>query len=213
MSDYNFQYYDRPANRDICSLVENGKKVLDVGCATGKIAENLVKEKGCEVIGIELDEGMAHEAKRFCKEVIVADLETLKSIDYPEGYFDVLLFADILEHTRNPEEILNNLKKYLSSQGYILISIPNTANWEIRLKLLLGNFDYAGGTILDCGHLRFFTLKSIKKLVEDCGFSITGVTTRNAFLKPLGILWKTLFAWGFVIKAEKVISYAKKTKC
>lgn len=196
--------YDTQPNEDICSMVEPNKKVLDVGCATGRIAEKLKKEKKCFVVGIEINEAMAKIAEKRCNKVIVANAELLKSIDFPKKYFDIILFADVLEHCRNPGEILQNLRKYLSDKGYILISIPNVANWEIRLKLLLGKFDYKRGTILDDGHLKFFTLDSIKRLIEQSGFKVLEVKTRNAVLKHLGRLWKTLFGWGFVVKAKKV---------
>lgn len=195
--------YDTPPNEDICSLVEPNKRVLDVGCATGRIAEKLTKEKKCTVVGIEVNKAMVKIAKKRCSKVIMANVELLKSINFPEKYFDIILFADVLEHCRNSGEILRNLRRYLSDDGYILVSIPNVANWEIRLRLLLGKFDYKGGTILDDGHLRFFTLSSIKKLVEESGYKVIEVKVRNAFLTSLGKLFKTFFGWGFVIKAEK----------
>lgn len=195
--------YDTPPNQDICDLVESGKKVLDLGCATGRNAEKIKKEKNCFVVGLEINRQMAQIAKKRCSQVIVADLEKLKKIPFPRGFFDLLFFADILEHCRNPEEILKNLKKYLSPKGYILVSLPNTVNWEVRLKFLLGKFDYRAGTILDTGHLRFFTLDSAQKLITNAGFKIIDVKARNIHLKLLGKIWPRLFAWGFVIKAKK----------
>lgn len=195
--------YDTRPNEDVCALVEPGQKVLDVGCATGRIAEKLTREKGCWVVGMEINRAMAQVAKKRCVRVITTDLERLKPLNFPPKYFDLILFADVLEHCRNPKEILLHLKKYLADGGSILISVPNVANWEIRLKLLLGQFNYKGGTILDDGHLRFFTLKSIERLVRESGFKISEVKTRNTNLKSLGNLWKTLFSWGFVIKAKK----------
>lgn len=195
--------YDTVPNEDICSLVESNKKVLDVGCATGRIAEKLTKEKKCTVVGVEINKAMAKIAEKRCSKVIVANAELLKSINFPEKYFDIILFADVLEHCRNSGEILRNLKKYLSDTGYVLISVPNVANWEIRLRLLLGKFDYKSGTILDDGHLRFFTLSSIKKLVEESGYRVINIKVRNAHLTTLGKVFKTFFGWGFVIKAKK----------
>lgn len=197
--------YDSPPNEDICSMVEPNKRILDVGCATGRIAEKLRREKNCYVVGIEINQEMAKIAQNRCDKLIIADVELLKSIDFPEGYFDIILFADVLEHCRNPGEILQNFRKYLSDTGYILVSVPNAANWEIRIKLLLGKFDYAGGTILDDGHLKFFTLQSIKRLIREAHFDVVEVKSRNVVLRHLGRFWKTLFAWGFVIKAKKSI--------
>lgn len=195
--------YDTSPNEDVCSMVEPGKKVLDVGCATGRIAEKLKKEKDCFVVGIEVNREMAEIAKKRCDKVIVDNAETIKKINFPEAYFDIIIFADVLEHCSNPEEILVNLRKYLSDGGYILISVPNVANWEIRLKLLMGRFDYKGGTILDTGHLKFFTLSSISRLIEQSGYRVIGVKTRNMRLGCLAKAWRTLFSWGFVLKATK----------
>lgn len=195
--------YDTSPNEDICSMVEPSKKVLDVGCATGRIAAKLKKEKNCSVVGIEIDKEMTQIAKKRCDKVVNANVELLKSIDFPKGYFDIILYADVLEHCRNPQEIVQNLRPYLADDGYILISIPNVANWEIRLKLLMGKFNYQGGTILDTGHLKFFTLPSIMKLIEKAKFKVVEIKVRNAKLRLLGRLWPTFFGWGFVIKATK----------
>ena len=77
-----------------------------------------------------------------------------------EKYFDIIVFADILEHLKEPLEVLKRYKKYLKDDGYIIISIPNIANWKIRFKSLLGRFEYNEYGILDSGHLRFFNEKS-----------------------------------------------------
>lgn len=196
--------YDTSPNDDVCSMVEPGKKVLDVGCATGRIAEKLKKEKDCFVVGIEVNEEMAEIAKNRCGKVIVANAEKVKEIHFPKGYFDIIIYADVLEHCSNPGEILVNLREYLSDKGYILISVPNVANWEIRLRLLMGKFDYKGGTILDTGHLKFFTLSSITRLIEKSGYEVIGVKTRNIRLGSLAKVWRTLFSWGFVLKATKM---------
>jgi len=195
--------YDTPPNQDICSMVQPNKRVLDIGCATGRIAELLKKEKNCFVVGIEVNKEMAEIAKKRCNKVIIENAETVKKIDFPKGYFDIIIFADVLEHCSNPGEILTNLRGYLSDEGYILISVPNVANWEIRLKLLMGKFDYKGGTILDTGHLKFFTLSSITRLIEQSEYRVIEVKTRNMRLACLAKVWRTLFSWGFVLKATK----------
>lgn len=195
--------YDTPPNQDICSMVQPNKKVLDIGCATGRIAELLKKEKNCFVVGIEVNKEMAEIAKKRCNKVIIGNAEKVKKINFPKGYFDIIIFADVLEHCSNPGKILTNLRGYLSDGGYILISVPNVANWEIRLKLLMGKFDYRGGTILDTGHLKLFTLSSIIRLVEQSGYRAIEIKTRNMRLGCLAKVWRTLFSWGFVLKATK----------
>lgn len=199
-SDYNYKIYD---------LISPNKKVLDVGCATGKLLERLKKEKDCYTVGIEINGGMARKAKRRCDEVIIADVEKLSDLSFSDKFFDIIVFADALEHLKRPDIALKRFRKYLADYGCILISIPNVAFITVRLNLLLGRFNYTEYGLMDKTHLRFFTLKTVKKLIGESGYKIiyiegyNQVRNRYFFLKPLGRLRKTLFATDFIIKAVK----------
>lgn len=199
-------------------LVGNNKKVLDVGCATGLVAQKL-KENHCEVTGIEIDPEQADVARDACQEILVGDVETMDLALAPLS-FDVLLMADVLEHLKDPLGTLGKLSRFLSKGGFILVVLPNIAHFYFRLKLLMGQFDYQERGTLDKSHLRFFTLKTAKRLVVNAGFEIESidVTVPNvpvslAFNKNFSILyklayrvarlWKNMFAFQFIILAKK----------
>lgn len=194
-------YKEPPLNLDICGYVRPGARVLDAGCGAGKLGAAL-KKRGCFVAGIEADKRLADLAGENYDRLILADIETLTCLPFEEGYFDVIVFADILEHLARPENTLCAFKKYLADSGYLLLSVPNVANWQVRLGLLLGKFDYGPG-ILDGGHLRFFTLRAIREMLESCGYRMDWVKGRNRVIKILGRLYKRLFAFQFIIKASK----------
>jgi len=194
-------YEQVPLNEEICARIEPGKKVLDAGCGPGKLGAAL-KLKNCFSVGIEADKGLAEAARANYDDLIVADLEDLAGLPYPAGYFDVIVFADILEHLSESGKTISMFRNYLAPDGYILVCMPNVANWQVRLNLLFGRFDYSPG-ILDGGHLRFFTLKSARALIEKAGYRVTRIDSRNRVIKPLGKLYKKLFAFQFIIKAVK----------
>ena len=156
-------------------LIGFNKKVLEFGCATGFISK-ILKDRGCTVIGIEIDKCAAKKAEDYCDRVIVGDLE---SLDFNESLgheiFDVIYFGDVLEHLKDPKRILLGIKNFLSKDGYLVISVPNIAHWSTRLELFDGNFDYQTIGILDDSHLRFFTKKSITNLLESCGYFIEAI--------------------------------------
>lgn len=199
-TSYNYRIYD---------LIPLKKKVLDVGCATGKLLEELKSKKDCYTVGIEADKEESQEAKIRCDQLIEGDIEKLQDLPFPAGFFDVIIFADVLEHLKRPDEVLKKTKPYLKDNGYLLASIPNVAFLSVRLNLLFGNFDYTEYGLLDKSHLRFFTLKTVKKLIEEQGYSITHlegynqVKARYSFIKPLGRFLQSLFASDFIIKAVK----------
>jgi 2-polyprenyl-3-methyl-5-hydroxy-6-metoxy-1,4-benzoquinol methylase len=86
--------------------------------------------------------------------------------------FDRVLLLDVLEHLRHPEQILRQSQEVLKREGLLIVSVPNIANIYIRLTLLLGRFDYSERGLLDKTHLRFFTRKTARKLLESNGYSI-----------------------------------------
>lgn len=194
------------AHMKCLNLAEEKKTVLDVGCASGYLSCEL-KKKGCYVVGLEKGAELAKEAQRYCDKVFVGDAETIE-LPY-KCYFDVILLADVLAYFRNPKEALIKFKNYLKKNGYIVISVPNMANWSVRLSLLFGNFNYREKGILANGYLRFFTTKTIKETLRQAGFKIESFdittnlkgSTRFGFVRFLAGLRKNLFAVQFIIKA------------
>jgi len=101
--------------------VGKNKRVLDVGCATGYLSKKF-REKGCYVVGVEIDEDAGFLARQNWNDVIIGDIESIK-IPYPNDFFDVIVCADILEHLKRPDLVLLKLKK-TSNQEDKLYTLP-----------------------------------------------------------------------------------------
>lgn len=167
-------------------LIAPGKTVLELGPATGRVT-SVLSERGCRVVAVEQDGTMAPKLERYCSRVIVGDVERLSLEEvFGEQRFDVILAGDFFEHLAHPLELLRELKRYLSEEGYVVASIPNIAHGSVRLSLLQGKFEYKDIGILDRTHLRFFTLESILHLFTDAGFAIVDVqrVRQDPFKEP-----------------------------
>jgi len=150
---------------------ENSQKILEIGCHTGYFSK-LLKNKGHEVIGVEIDKNAAAVASKFIS-VIIGDVENEEILKQLDKKFDVILLMHILEHLVDPWSFIKKLKKNLAPKGYIIVTIPNIAAWKIRKKLFFkGDFSYEEYGILDRSHLRFFNLKTIKELLVKNGYKI-----------------------------------------
>ncbi len=166
---------DNTSVKKMFTMVGSNKKVVDFGCGTGYFSW-VLKSQGCTVTGVEINSHAARIAEKYCQEVIVADLDFVSVKDIlPLQEFDVAICGDILEHLRNPWQVLRDVKQILKKDGYIVASIPNIAHGAIRLALLQGKFDYMELGILDNTHLRFFTRESVENLFEDSGYFINCV--------------------------------------
>lgn len=194
-------------NERISELVENRSKVLDIGCATGKLVEYLKQNKQCRVFGVEVSSDMALEAGKRCGGITCVDIESCENLPFEKESFDIIILADVLEHLKRPDIVLRKIIPYLKSNGYLLFSIPNIAFVSVRFNLLFGKFRYTEYGVLDKTHLRFFTLKTARGLIEECGLKIillegyNQVRARYFILRPLGRILKTFFATDFIIKA------------
>ena len=156
-------------------MVGHGKRVLEVGCATGYMSDHLSR-RGNRVTGVDIDEEAAQEARLHCEEVIVADLDSRPLGELLGGkQYDVAVFGDVLEHLRDPWRVLRDTRPFLSPDGFVVISIPNVAHGNVRLSLLRGAFDYAPLGLLDDTHLRFFTLRSVRELCLRAGYHIDAI--------------------------------------
>lgn len=185
----------------VVNLTGQDKRVLEVGCNTGETSL-VLKRNGCEVTGIEINRAAAKIAKNICKEVIIGDIEKDETWEKIKGEFDVIIFADILEHLKNPREILKKIKRYLKEDGFLIISLPNIANWRIRLSLLFGRFEYKSTGILDETHLRFYTLKSAQELIQKNYKIVKFFPAATRIPKILLFLFPTILATQWVFKCR-----------
>ncbi len=184
----------------LSEYVNEGAKVLDLGCAQGRLG-SLIKDKKCEIIGVELDVEAAEYAKKSqnYKKVLVGDMTDENSEIYKqiveEGTFDFIIMADILEHVMEPTSVMLMYEKVLKTEGKMLISVPNFANIKVALQLLNNHISYSKVGILDNTHIKWYTKPSFIEWIEqinevyddinlDCKY-IGSTQDRNEFTDEL----------------------------
>jgi 2-polyprenyl-3-methyl-5-hydroxy-6-metoxy-1,4-benzoquinol methylase len=161
----------------IQSVLQPTDAVLDVGCSAGGLFHHL-QHPGRKV-GIEISPVAADAARLVADEVHVGDVSEIAQRLEPAS-FDVIICGDVLEHLTDSGTTLGQLTKLLKPSGHLIVCLPNVANWLIRLQLLRGRWDYADWGILDEGHLRFFTMKSTRELLEAQGLVVTRMRGTHA---------------------------------
>lgn len=146
-------------------------RILDVGCASGDLGVTL-EELGFEVYGIEKDDALAQIAANRITKVFKLDIESGSLPESELKPFDAIVFGDVLEHLRNPLEVLQDSLKLLTPDGFVCSSIPNIAHASVKFGLLKGAWHYTEEGLLDRTHLRFFTLSSAIQLLRNAGLRI-----------------------------------------
>ncbi|MEJ2372910.1 MAG: class I SAM-dependent methyltransferase, partial [Sulfurimonas sp.] len=149
---------------EIQALVGNSaRRVLDIGCATGRLGCEIKNKVSAEVWGIEKNINAANIAKKSLNKVYVGDVNDILPL-LPHAYFDTIILADVIEHLINPWDILKNCLSILENSGKVIISIPNVRHWSVIRGLIEGRWEYENKGLLDRTHLRFFTRSNIPKL-------------------------------------------------
>lgn len=187
--------------REVVALMKDSLRenmtILEIGCGLGATLgyiRNTFPSCHCQVYGIELDPTVARIAKSYIPTIEQGNIEELEP-DFPEQFFDCIIFADVLEHLREPQKTLEKIRKYLKPSGMILASIPNLMHYSVILELLRGRFSYQDSGILDRTHLRFFTQNEILALFRNSGYEVQRVTAtalQERLQKPDQLLYDAL---------------------
>lgn len=161
------------ARPDMIEFVPEGaRRLLEIGCGAGDFGAALKKLRTVEIVGVELMESAAQAARQHLDKVIAADIQC-EDLNLPEHSFDCLICNDVLEHLIDPWTVLARLRRYLKPDGWLVASIPNVRHHKVVRRLIWpGEWKYEESGILDRTHLRFFTRKSARELVEAGGFRV-----------------------------------------
>jgi 2-polyprenyl-3-methyl-5-hydroxy-6-metoxy-1,4-benzoquinol methylase len=132
--------------------------VLDVGCGAGDNAIELRRRyPEIRVHGITRSAEEAAIAKQHMECCWVADLEDGVPLEAKNCRYDAVIFSHVLEHLRDPAEVVAQASMLLRKGGACVIAVPNVLAWAQRTKFLRGNFEYESAGVMDETHLRFFT--------------------------------------------------------
>ena len=163
-----------------------GHTVLDVGCGQGYVARELVR-KGCHVTGLDQFAPVESADGGAGIDFIRWNLDA-KEFPVDVSRFDQILMLDIIEHLRDPENFLEELRYAARCRRpEIILTTANIGFLVTRLMLLCGAFNYGKVGILDRTHTRLFTFRSLRALLEQTGYKVLAVEGVPApFPKALG---------------------------
>lgn len=152
------------------SMLSDSAEILEFGPAAGYFTKYLKEQRQAIVDIIEIDEECAQRARAFARDTFVGDIERDDWRKFVGNRrYDFILFADVLEHLREPQKILTQSAAFLKPKGKIIISVPNVGHWQIVASLINNDFSYNDVGIMDRTHLRFFTEPTLRQMVLDSG--------------------------------------------
>jgi len=194
--------------------IKSGRKILDVGCGVGLFL-NIAREKGWECYGVE----PSIWAASYCqnKENLNVRNGRLEEIKYPDNFFDLITFWDVLEHVKRPSMTLKEAKRIIKNNGLIVSKFPNIDSYIYKLRIIITKLKGGTGRLHIPNHFYHFSPKTAKNLFRISGFNpLKTVTISEVEFEEFSkrgtihnLIWEIAKTMGkFTNKSECIIVYA-----
>ena len=157
----------------IINRIQPGMTVLEFGCSYGRMTKYISEVLHCDVSIVELDQEAYPVARVYAQDGFCGDIDQEGwYLHFSGQQFDRILFADVLEHLRDPLKALKRAKSLLKDDGEIIISIPNIGHNDILVKLFQNRFEYTSIGLLDNTNIHFWGEKNLEAFVQQAGCGI-----------------------------------------
>jgi SAM-dependent methyltransferase len=158
-------------------LGQGERHIVDIGCGDGRLLDILQRQNGeWRLSGIEINKRAAASARSKGYPVALGDFES-EEIPWPAGTFDLALLHQVLEHTRNPRNVLKRISLILKVGGYLSIETPDIESLDFHLF----KKRYWGGYHIP-RHFYLFNKRSLVHLLKEEGFEIVRI---ESILSPV----------------------------
>lgn len=172
-------------------------RILDLGCGNGSLT-HAIASKGYEIVGIdESASGIAIARQSF------PDCDFIQSSIYDLPYealeksFDVVLSVEVIEHLFYPRELIKAARKCIKPDGHLIITTPYHGYLKNLALAMSGKMDQHFTSLWDGGHIKFFSVNSMRTLLKEEGFA----EIKFEFAGRLPYLWKSMICLSSLVQS------------
>lgn len=176
--------YDDPRLIRITQIVKGlaPRQLLDVGCGSGWLADNLRRTVGSHLVGVDvLTRVVTHDWDYVCADMTAG-------LPFRDGSFDCVVAGEVIEHVPCPDNLLREARRVLRPAGHLVVSTPNLVSWANRILVPFGVQPLGTETSTEValgrrflalgqgsqvqGHLKVFTHRSLEEILRRYGFDV-----------------------------------------
>ncbi|MBT6691023.1 class I SAM-dependent methyltransferase [Candidatus Parcubacteria bacterium] len=154
------------------SVNKKDLNLLSLGCSTGIIEKDIKKQTGVSVHGLEASSACAKKATARGINMKVGDVT--KKLPYTKNSFDFVFAGEVIEHVIDARAFLLEIKRVLKPGGFLILTTPNLARIDDRVKFLFGKAPRHTNPMHEILylHIRPFTFSSLKDSLHQTGYKI-----------------------------------------
>ena len=169
--------------------------LCDLGCGRGTLIRRFRNQH--EVYGTEFDPSLVRDCQAAGLRVESIDLNEANALPFPGVVFDTIVVSEVCEHLLDPRHTLALAQQSLRAGGKLIVSVPNAVPLMSRLRLLCGRtvnwLHYPSCDTETTGHIRFYTIESMSRLLREVGFTVE--TVQGVSFRMNGRFWGRLCYW------------------
>jgi SAM-dependent methyltransferase len=152
--------------REFVRSLGHAERVLDLGCGDGRLSGDL---DGTELTAADVSPTALERAARRLPEARIVELEPDAPLPFDDGAFDLVLCAETIEHVRDVQLLLSEVRRVLRPGGTLALTTPANLPVGRRPDPL-------------SPHLRFFSRRSLRRLLRELGFEVEWLRRRSGTL-------------------------------
>ena len=170
---------------ELVKKLDGVRSICDLGCGNGHISGRL-GALGYKVTGVDASASGIHIARRTFPNVTF--IEALIDRDLNLGQFDLVISSDVIEHLYRPSDLLDATVSQLKPGGHVLLGTPYHGYLKNLLLAATGKMDAHFSALHDGGHIKFFSISTLSRLMRSHGFDDLSFT----FYGRAPWLWKNM---------------------
>jgi 2-polyprenyl-3-methyl-5-hydroxy-6-metoxy-1,4-benzoquinol methylase len=170
---------------DLVKALEGVRSICDLGCGNGHITGRLAAN-GYQVTGIDASTSGIQIARRAYPRVQF--VEALIDRELQLDHFDLVISSDVIEHLYRPSDLLEAAASLLKPGGRLLLGTPYHGYLKNLVLAATGKMDAHFSALHDGGHIKFFSVSTLSKLIRNHGFEDLHFT----FYGRAPWLWKNM---------------------
>jgi 2-polyprenyl-6-hydroxyphenyl methylase/3-demethylubiquinone-9 3-methyltransferase len=177
------------------SVLPVGARVLDIGCGNGSLTAAWA-ESQWNVTGVDLSESGIALAKASHPSIAFHRMPAGPELvdHFGEGCFDAIVSAEVVEHLYAPRDLARSAFRLLKDGGVLILTTPYNGYLKNLALAATGTMDRHWTVLWDGGHIKFWSWKTIRRLLDEAGF----ITPEFQGAGRLPLLWKSM-----VVRARK----------
>ena len=174
-------HYGEPGPRDFCyhdylipavlSILKDvrPKRIFDLGCGNG-LAAHVLATHGYRIIGIDPSEEGINWARAHYPDIEVHQGSANDDLRARFGTFPVVMSLEVVEHIYDPRAYARTLFNLVKPGGFAIVSTPYNGYLKNLAIALFNKFDAHHSPLWDHGHIKFWSVATLTRLLEEVGF-------------------------------------------